>query len=75
MTSQPEARERRHGAMTVQGRYTIWGDTPAETAAAYARGARGARLRLWTEWQLKSLTKRLSPSVYDRFRRLRAGGA
>ena len=75
MTSQPEARERRFGAMTVQGRYTIWGDTPAATAAAYARGARGARLRLWTEWQLKGLAKRVSPSVYDRFRRLRAGGA
>jgi peptidoglycan/xylan/chitin deacetylase (PgdA/CDA1 family) len=75
MTSQPEARERRLGAMMAQGRYTIWGDTPAKTAAAYARGARGARLRLWTEWQLKGLAKRVSPSVYDRFRRLRAGGA
>jgi peptidoglycan/xylan/chitin deacetylase (PgdA/CDA1 family) len=75
MTSQPEVRERRHGAMMVQGRYTIWGDTPAKTAAAYACGARGARLRLWTEWQLKGAAKRLSPTVYDRFRRLRAGGA
>jgi peptidoglycan/xylan/chitin deacetylase (PgdA/CDA1 family) len=75
MTSQPEARQRRFGSMTVQGRYTIWGDTPAETAAAYARGALGARLRLWTEWQLKGMAKRVSPSVYDRFRRLRAGGA
>jgi peptidoglycan/xylan/chitin deacetylase (PgdA/CDA1 family) len=75
MTSQPSARVRHSGRLTVYGRYTIWSDTPPATAAAYARGARRARARLWTEWQLKSAAKRLSPAAYDRLRRLRAGGA
>jgi peptidoglycan/xylan/chitin deacetylase (PgdA/CDA1 family) len=75
MTSQPTARSRREGPLTVQGRYTIWGDTPASTAAAYARGAAGARLRLWVEWTLKGAAKRVTPGGYERLRRLRAGGA
>ena len=75
MTSQPSARAHRRDGMTVQGRYTIWSDTPPATAAAYARGALAARARLWTEWQLKGAAKRMSPRVYDRLRRVRAGGA
>jgi peptidoglycan/xylan/chitin deacetylase (PgdA/CDA1 family) len=75
MTSQPTRRSRREGSVTVHGRYTIWGDTPASTAAAYARGAPGARLRLWVEWTLKSAAKRVTPGGYDRLRRIRAGGA
>jgi peptidoglycan/xylan/chitin deacetylase (PgdA/CDA1 family) len=75
MTSQPSARARTCEGMTVHGRYSIWADTPPATAAAFARGALGARARLWTEWKLKSAAKRLSPRVYDRLRRVRAGGA
>lgn len=75
MTSQPTPRSRRQGGVIVQGRFTIWADTPASTAAAYARGARGARMRLSVEWTLKRAAKRMSPAGYERLRRLRAGGA
>jgi peptidoglycan/xylan/chitin deacetylase (PgdA/CDA1 family) len=75
MTSQPIQRNRHQGSLTIQGRYTIWGDTPASTAAAYARGAHGARTRLWVEWTLKDAAKRASPRGYEWLRRLRAGGA
>jgi peptidoglycan/xylan/chitin deacetylase (PgdA/CDA1 family) len=75
MTSEPTVRSRRAGTMIVQGRYTIWADTPPATSAAYARGSRRARGRLWLEWQLKGSAKRMSPQAYDRLRRIRAGGA
>ena len=74
MTSQPTVRARRRHGMTVHGRYTIWSNTPPATAAAYARSGLAARARLWTEWQLKSAAKRISPRAYDRLRRVRAGG-
>jgi hypothetical protein len=73
MTSEPVARLRRHDGLTVAGRYTIWSTTPAATAAAYARGATLARARLWLEWNAKKQAKRVSPKVYQSFRRLRAG--
>lgn len=72
MTSEPTARRRLWGGLLVLGRYTIWSSTPAERAAAYARGARGARARLWAEWNAKGLGKRLSPAAYQALRRLRA---
>jgi peptidoglycan/xylan/chitin deacetylase (PgdA/CDA1 family) len=75
MTSHPTARTRRAGTLTVQGRYTIWADTPPSIASAYARGALVARARLWAEWTLKGAAKRVSPAAYDRLRRIRAGGA
>ncbi len=72
MTSEPIRRIRVVGGLDVFGRYTIWATTPPATAAAYVRGARYARGRLWLEWQLKGTAKRISPQVYDVFRRLRA---
>jgi peptidoglycan/xylan/chitin deacetylase (PgdA/CDA1 family) len=72
VTSEPLRRERRHGDMTVMGRYTIWASTPARTAAAYARGSLTAGGRLWLEWNTKGVAKRISPRAYDALRRLRA---
>ena len=73
MTSEPSARVRSAGGMTVLGRYTIWATTPPGQAAAYASGRRGARARLWLEWQAKGLAKRASPGAYQALRRARAG--
>jgi peptidoglycan/xylan/chitin deacetylase (PgdA/CDA1 family) len=72
MTSEPTSRLRHHDGLAVAGRYTIWSTTRAATAAAYARGAPFARGRLWLEWNAKKQAKRLSPKVYQSFRRLRA---
>jgi peptidoglycan/xylan/chitin deacetylase (PgdA/CDA1 family) len=72
MTSEPESRLRRIGGIPVQGRYTIWATTPASTAAAYARGARLQRGRLWLEWNAKQRAKRVSPRAFEALRRLRA---
>jgi peptidoglycan/xylan/chitin deacetylase (PgdA/CDA1 family) len=72
MTSEPVSRIGRHDGLMVVGRYTIWATTPPATAAAYARGARAARMRLWVEWNAKGLVKRASPSVYQAVRRVRA---
>jgi peptidoglycan/xylan/chitin deacetylase (PgdA/CDA1 family) len=73
MTSEPESRVRREWGIPVIGRYTIWATTPAERAAAYARGARLARARLWAEWNAKQRAKRISPRAFEALRRLRAG--
>ena len=73
MTSEPTRRPTRHGGLVLHGRYTIWDSTPPSVAAAYARGDRRARGRLWLEWRAKRAAKRLSPSLYDLGRRLRAG--
>jgi peptidoglycan/xylan/chitin deacetylase (PgdA/CDA1 family) len=70
-TSEPTARARQDGLL-VRGRYTIWSTTPASTAAAYARGARGAAARLWLEWNAKKVAKSVSPSAYQALRRVRA---
>jgi peptidoglycan/xylan/chitin deacetylase (PgdA/CDA1 family) len=72
MTSNPESRVRRAGGIAVLGRYTIWASTPASTAAAYARGARPQRARLWLEWQAKQRAKRISPRAFEALRKLRA---
>lgn len=73
MTSEPITRQRTADGLATVGRFNIWRTTPAARAAAYARGARGPRARLWLEWQAKSATKRISPTIYQRMRRLRAG--
>ena len=73
MTSEPESRVRRDWGLPVVGRYTIWATTPASKAAAYARGDRLARGRLWLEWNAKQRAKRLSPRMFEAARRLRAG--
>lgn len=73
MTSEPTAKVTRSGQMTVMGRYTIWSTTSTSQACGYARGAALTRARLWVEWQAKGIPKRLSPAVYQRLRRLRAG--
>ena len=72
MTSEPESKLRRIGGIPVLGRYTIWSTTPAATAAAYARGARLQRARLWLEWNAKQRAKRLSPRAFEALRRVRA---
>ena len=72
MTSEPESRVRTASGIPVIGRYTIWATTPARTAAAYARGARLARGRLWLEWNVKQRAKRISPRAFEALRRLRA---
>ena len=72
MTSEPEARVRTIAGIPVQGRYTIWASTPASTAAAYARGARLRRGRLWLEWNAKQRAKRVSPRAFEAVRRMRA---
>ena len=72
-TSEPTARVISNG-LAVRGRYTIWASTPAEVAAAYARGDRLACGRLWLEWNAKKLAKRASPAVYQLLRHVRARG-
>jgi peptidoglycan/xylan/chitin deacetylase (PgdA/CDA1 family) len=72
MTSEPESRVRREWGIPVIGRYTIWATTPASRAAAYARGARLPRARLWLEWNAKQRAKRISPRAFEALRRLRA---
>ncbi len=72
MTSEPITTQRKTDGLLAVGRFNIWRTTPAARAAAYARRARWPRARLWLEWQAKSATKRISPAVYQRFRRLRA---
>jgi peptidoglycan/xylan/chitin deacetylase (PgdA/CDA1 family) len=72
MTSEPESRVRREWGIPVIGRYTIWASTPASRAAAYARGARLPRARLWLEWNAKQRAKRISPRAFEALRRLRA---
>lgn len=67
-TSEPTARLL-HRELLVAGRYTIWASTPAQVAAAYAKGARLACARLWTEWNAKKLLKRASPRGYETVRR------
>jgi peptidoglycan/xylan/chitin deacetylase (PgdA/CDA1 family) len=72
MTSEPESKVRSEWGIPVIGRYTIWASTPASRAAAYARGDRLPRARLWLEWNAKQRAKRLSPRVFEAARRLRA---
>jgi peptidoglycan/xylan/chitin deacetylase (PgdA/CDA1 family) len=74
MTSEPSTTQRRADGLITVGRFNVWRTTPAARAAAYARGSRAPRARLWLEWQAKSATKRISPTIYQRIRRLRAGG-
>jgi peptidoglycan/xylan/chitin deacetylase (PgdA/CDA1 family) len=65
MTSQPTTRPQHEGKMLIVGRYTIWRRTSPARAAAYVRGAPGARTSLWIAWQLKNAPKRLSPRAYE----------
>jgi peptidoglycan/xylan/chitin deacetylase (PgdA/CDA1 family) len=72
MTSEPESKVRLEWGIPVIGRYTIWSTTPPSRAAAYARGDRLPRARLWLEWNAKQRAKRLSPRAFEAARRLRA---
>ena len=69
MTSEPSRRTRRSGATELHGRYAVWAETPAATVAAYVRGDRGPRARLWLQWNGKVLAKRVSPTGYEALRR------
>jgi peptidoglycan/xylan/chitin deacetylase (PgdA/CDA1 family) len=72
MTSEPVDDVLSVGALRVHGRYAIWSNTPARTAAAYAKGSRVARARLATSWRVKKSAKRVSPRAYGALRRARA---
>lgn len=72
MTSEPRAGPRVRDGIAAYGRYAVWSTTRAQQAAAYASGARTARLRLWLEWRAKDVTKRAHPATYQLLRRLRA---
>ena len=72
MTSEPISKIQVQGAMTVLGRYTIWDSTPSSQVIGYVRGASLVRLRLWVEWNLKKAAKRISPTIYQRLRHVRA---
>jgi peptidoglycan/xylan/chitin deacetylase (PgdA/CDA1 family) len=72
MTSEPESKVRSEWGIPVIGRYTIRASTPAARAAAYARGARLPRARMWLEWNAKQRAKRISPRAFEAARRLRA---
>lgn len=72
MTSEPITTQRRADGLVTVGRFNIWNTTPADRAAAYARGTWGPRARLWLEWEAKSAMKRISPTIYQQIRRLRA---
>jgi peptidoglycan/xylan/chitin deacetylase (PgdA/CDA1 family) len=69
MTSQPSVRVHSHEGMQVHGRFTIWAATRPARAAAYARGDRRARAEMWLAWQSKTVSKQLSPAVYESLRR------
>ena len=72
MTSEPSSTVNQHDGLRVLGRYTIWATTPPERAAAYVRGARLPRARLWLGWKVKQRAKRLSPRAFEARRRRRA---
>jgi peptidoglycan/xylan/chitin deacetylase (PgdA/CDA1 family) len=75
MTSEPSSKVMLLDNLVVQGRYSIWADTPAARAAAYASGRRTAQRRLWLEWKAKKLAKRISPGLYEGARHARARSA
>ena len=68
MTSEPSARARSVAGITVLGRYAIRSRTSPETVAAYARGARGPRARMWLGWNAKQRAKRISPRAFEALR-------
>lgn len=65
MTSLPSCRSHWQDGMQIHGRHTIWADTSAARAVAYARGDRLARASLWLGAQAKSAPKHLSPRAYE----------
>jgi peptidoglycan/xylan/chitin deacetylase (PgdA/CDA1 family) len=72
MTSEPTMRVSHAGPLLLIGRFAIWDTTPAARAAAYVEAVRGARLRLWLEWNGKKLAKRASAPLYERLRQVRS---
>ena len=72
LSCEPTARVRRHGSLTVLGRYTIWAQTSAARAAAYARGDRAACAWLGAQWRVKRAARAVGPDVYERARSARA---
>lgn len=75
MTSEPVARARAHGRLSVVGRYTIRSGTPPQLAAAYARGRIIPRAGLWLAWNAKQRAKRLSSHGFEALRRRRGTAA
>jgi hypothetical protein len=72
MTSEPTSRDSRQDGLQCVGRYAIWAATPAARAAAYVRGARVPRARLWLAWNAKKLAKRVDSPLYERVRSVRS---
>jgi peptidoglycan/xylan/chitin deacetylase (PgdA/CDA1 family) len=72
MTSEPSTKVSRHDDLDVVGRYSILAATPASRAAAYVRGARIPRARLWLGWNAKKLAKRANAGLYERARIVRS---
>jgi succinoglycan biosynthesis protein ExoA len=72
LSCEPTTRARRHGRLTIIGRYTIWSATPAARAAAYARGSRSACASAGVRWRIKRAARAASPAHYERARRARA---
>jgi succinoglycan biosynthesis protein ExoA len=72
LSCEPTARARRHGRLTVRGRYTIWSTTGCVRVTAYARGGCSARLMASARWRIKRAARTASPAYYERARRARA---
>jgi peptidoglycan/xylan/chitin deacetylase (PgdA/CDA1 family) len=72
MTSEPRRRRRTVGGVDVIDRYTIWSSTTPGRVRGYVAQTLPGRSRLRAEWEIKKVLKRVSPSLYQRGRRIRA---
>jgi peptidoglycan/xylan/chitin deacetylase (PgdA/CDA1 family) len=72
MTSEPTSRVSSDEGLQCVGRFAIWATTPPARAAAYVRGARLPRARLWLAWNGKKLAKRANSGLYERLRSARS---
>ena len=71
LTSEPSARLRRQGDLTVLGRYAVVSSTSAKRVVGFARGAGWSCVPQWASWRLKTFVKRTSPGAFDAVRRAR----
>jgi hypothetical protein len=67
-TSEPRARPSRRGGLLLVGRFSVVRSTPADGAAALARGDLAPRVRQWVWWNAKKAAKTLSGGAYARVR-------
>jgi peptidoglycan/xylan/chitin deacetylase (PgdA/CDA1 family) len=71
LTSEPSARLRRTGDLTVLGRYAVLSSTSAGRVTGFARGAVWSCAPQLASWRVKSFVKRRSPAAFDAARRVR----